>query len=268
MQVLESKQFGMADFEPYEPSNGEPVAFIAQPVIHNEKVQMIVALQLSLKAINSIMQQRQGMGDSGETYLVGPDKLMRSDSSMDKTNHSVKASFADPDKGSVKTEAVTEALNGKTGRKIITDYHGKLVLSAFTPLEAGDSTWVLLAEINESEVRKPIDDLAVSIWKMSLFIALVVAFFAFFIAKGIAGPLVKAADFTKAIADGDFSTGIDISQKDEIGILANALNEMKGKISDVLKALEDQIRAVQEGRLDSRVNAEPFDGGGSVLSWE
>jgi methyl-accepting chemotaxis protein len=98
-KVLKTKQYEMADFSPYAPSNNEPCAFVAQPVIHDGKVELVVALQLSLEAINSIMQQRDGMGKTGETYLVGPDKLMRSDSFLDPANHSVKASFADPSKG-------------------------------------------------------------------------------------------------------------------------------------------------------------------------
>ena len=112
-QVLKRKQYAMADFAPYAPSNNEPCAFVAQPVVHDGKVEVVVALQLSLDAINNIMQQRDGMGKTGETYLVGPDKLMRSDSFLDPANHSVKASFAHPEKGMVDTVAAKEALAGK-----------------------------------------------------------------------------------------------------------------------------------------------------------
>jgi methyl-accepting chemotaxis protein len=141
----------MADFAPYAPSNNEPCGFIAQPEVHNGEVEIVVALQLSLDSINAIMQQREGMGETGETYLVGQDKLMRSDSYLDPANHSVKASFANPSKGSVDTEAAREALSGKTDAKIITDYNGHPVLSAFAPVDVGGTTWALLAEIDESE---------------------------------------------------------------------------------------------------------------------
>ncbi len=70
-QVLKTKAYGVADFSPYAPSNNEPAAFIAQPLVQNGKVEVVVALQLSLEAINKIMQQRDGMGKTGETYLVG-----------------------------------------------------------------------------------------------------------------------------------------------------------------------------------------------------
>ncbi|MBI4776302.1 MAG: methyl-accepting chemotaxis protein [Deltaproteobacteria bacterium] len=151
-RALETKEFGTADFEPYAPSNGEPAAFIAQPVLRGADVELIVALQLSIKAINSIMQERSGMGRTGETYLVGSDKLMRSDSYLDPRTHSVKASFADPVKGRVDTEASREALAGNEGRKIVIDYNGNPVLSAHAPLKIGETTWALLAEIDEKEV--------------------------------------------------------------------------------------------------------------------
>ena len=150
--VLNSREFGIADFEPYAPSNGEPAAFIAQPVVHNGNVEIVVALQLSIEAINSIMQERSGMGKTGETYLVGTDKLMRSDSFLDPDNHSVKASFANPNKGKVDTEASRAALAGKEENKIVIDYNGNPVLSAYTPVRVGGMTWALLAEIDEKEV--------------------------------------------------------------------------------------------------------------------
>ncbi|MDM8551017.1 methyl-accepting chemotaxis protein [Desulfobacterales bacterium HSG2] len=259
-RVLETRQFGMADFEPYPPSNNEPAAFIAQPVIHDDETELIVALQLSLEGINSIMQERTGMGKSGETYLTGSDYLMRSDSFLDPDNHSVKASFANPSEGSVKTRAVTEALAENTEEEIIEDYRGNPVLSAYTPLKVEGITWALLAEIDEAEVREPVRKLNRYIWLMALMIALVVAALAYFIARGIADPLKESADFANAVAGGDLSADIDIERDDEIGILVSALKEMKEKINDFLREMEALTWAVQEGRLDNRGDADAFAG--------
>ncbi|MFH1057414.1 MAG: methyl-accepting chemotaxis protein [Pseudomonadota bacterium] len=151
-QVLESRKFGVSDFAPYAPSNDEPAAFIAQPVVVDGAVEMVVAMQLSLEAISAVMQERAGMGKTGETYLVGPDLLMRSDSYLDPKNHSVKASFVNPALGRVDTKATHAALAGQTGQEILIDYSGKPVLSAYAPLKFGDVTWALMAEIDEAEV--------------------------------------------------------------------------------------------------------------------
>ncbi len=150
-EVVKSKDFGFADFAPYAPSNGAPAAFIAEPVLHQGEPEVIVALQLPLDAVNAIMGVRAGMGETGETYLVGPDHLMRSDSYLDPDNHSVVGSFANPAQGSVETAAVEQALGGATGAEIITDYNGNPVLSAYAPINVFGTRWALLAEIDEAE---------------------------------------------------------------------------------------------------------------------
>ncbi|MFH1416875.1 MAG: methyl-accepting chemotaxis protein [Planctomycetota bacterium] len=159
-ESLSTGKFAFADFAPYAPSNGAPAAFITRPVMQNEKTEVIVGLQLPLEGINKIMAVRDGMGKSGETYLVGQDKLMRSDSFLDSVNHTVKASFADPSKGAVDTDAATAALSGKTDAKIIIDYNGNPVLSAYTPVNVYGSTWALLAEIDEAEAMAAVQAMA------------------------------------------------------------------------------------------------------------
>ncbi|MBI4775117.1 MAG: cache domain-containing protein [Deltaproteobacteria bacterium] len=158
-KVMETGRFGMADFEPYAPSGGEPAAFIAQPVTFDGNSELIVALQLSIEAINNIMQERVGMGRTGETYLVGEDKLMRSDSFLDPVHRSLKASFAHPETGKVDTEAGREALAGRSGEKIITDYNGNPVLSAYAPIHLWDVTWALIAEMDVAEAFEAINKL-------------------------------------------------------------------------------------------------------------
>jgi len=150
-QVSETKVFGFADVQPYPPSDGKPSAFIAQPVMNQDKVEFIVAVQMTDKDINNIMQERSGMGISGKTYLVGSDKLMRSDLSSDSAKYSVKTSFANPDKERVETQSVKDALAGNKGFNIVTDYRGKKVLSAYAPLDVWGTTWALIAEIDHEE---------------------------------------------------------------------------------------------------------------------
>lgn len=161
--VMASKKFAVIDFAPYAPSNGAPAAFIAAPITHEGEVELVIALQLSLESINKIMQQREGMGKTGETYLVGPDKLMRSDSFLDPKNHSVAASFANPETGSVETDASNAALSGKADAEVIMDYNGNPVLSAYTPVTFKDLQWALIAEIDEAEALAPVKSIRNSI---------------------------------------------------------------------------------------------------------
>ncbi len=242
-KVLQSKQFALADFEPYAPSNNEPAAFIAQPVVINGKVELVVALQLSLEAINSIMQERSGMGVTGETYLVGSDQLMRSDSFLDPVNHTVAASFKNPSLGKVDTEGSKEAIAGKTGKKIIIDYNGNPVLSAYAPITLGDTKWVVLAEIDQAEAFSNLairdtygKQIGLLGWALivALSFAILILCIAYFIANSISSPLVNGVRFAEIIAEGDFTQHVDANRKDEIGALSKALNRMREKLSETL----------------------------------
>ncbi len=202
-KILKNKSFAMADFEPYAPSNGDPAAFIAQPVVHDGTVELVVALQVPMEAINGVMQQREGMGETGETYLVGPDKLMRSDSFLDPTGRTVKASFAGTvEKNGVDTEAAREAIAGMSGAKVITDYNGNLVLSAYTPVNLNDFSWALLAEIDLAEVKQPIGQLIQTIVGTALGIAIIVLVVAWLTSSTIATPLTKGGGVCPSYCQG------------------------------------------------------------------
>ena len=155
-EVLQKGDSAMADFESYAPSNGDAAAFIAHPVMVNGKLDVILALQVPMEDIDKIMQVRDGMGETGETYLIGSDLLMRSDSYLDPKNHSVLASFKNPELGKVDTEGAKAALRGEIGEKHITAYNGNLVVSAYTPLKVNGLNWALLAEIDMAEVDIPV----------------------------------------------------------------------------------------------------------------
>ncbi|MFO7930366.1 MAG: methyl-accepting chemotaxis protein [Desulfosalsimonas sp.] len=187
--VANTQGYGLADFEPYAPSNDEPCAFIAKPLVNNGHTEMIVALQLSLDAINNIMQQRDGMGETGETYLVGQDKLMRSDSFLASDTHSVQASFANPSQGKVDTEASQEALSGNTDHKVIMDYNGNPVLSAYTPIDVGETTWALIAEIDESEAFEAISAMRWALGVLGIVSLAGIILLALFITRSITKPI-------------------------------------------------------------------------------
>ncbi len=257
-QVKQTKRFGFADFEPYAPSNGAPAAFIAQPVLdRNGEIQTIVALQIPLEGINSIMSVRAGMGETGETYLIGPDKLMRSDSFLDPENHTVSASFANPSKGSVDTEAAREALTGKIDAKIITDYNGNPVLSAYAPVDVYGTKWALLAEIDETEAMAAVGKMretaaaagtALITWSAGVAIVagILIAGLAFILATSLAKPILAMVNRLKDIAqgEGDLTQRVDENRADELGDLGKWFNTFVRKVHDIICDVANATREV------------------------
>tara|TARA_R110001583_G_C5647259_1_gene408379 strand:+ start:483 stop:2555 length:2073 start_codon:yes stop_codon:yes gene_type:complete len=223
-QVKRSGSYGVVDYKPYAPSNDEPAAFIAVPV---EGSDLIVALQLSSDGTNQIMGVRDGMGETGESYLVGEDKLMRSDSFLDPEGHSLKASFAgDVSNNGVDTEAVNLALKGQSGISIIKDYNGNNVLSAYDLIKIGDFKWVILSEIDEAEAFASVNKATLLSIMLIIGAAVLVIFIGLFFSKKIASPIIIAATFAEKVAAGDLSSNITVHANDEVGMLQTALHTM------------------------------------------
>jgi methyl-accepting chemotaxis protein len=134
-----------SDLSPYGPSANEPAMFMARAMKGpNGELLGVLAFQLPVDRIRSIMQFDAGMGDSGETYLVGQDRLMRSDSRFSQQSTILKVS--------VETEAVERALKGEQGFTIMPDYRGVPVLSAYDSTQIDGHRWAILAEIDEAEI--------------------------------------------------------------------------------------------------------------------
>ncbi len=257
-EVLASKKFAFADFEPYAPSNGDPASFIASPLLNEGDVDIIVALQMPLDTINRIMGVRAGMGESGETYLVGQDKLMRSDSFLDPTHHSVVASFRDPSKGKVDTEAANEALAGNSDAKIITDYNGNPVLSAYTPVDVLGARWALLAEIDESEAMATVKEMHELVsteektllsWTtlIGIIAAVLVTMVSLFIASSISKPINRIiADLTEGAEQ----------VNDASGQVASASQQMAQGASEQASSLEETSSSLEEMASMTRTNAQ------------
>lgn len=243
-ELLKTQAFGISDFAPYAPSNDEPVAFIAIPLIHENSVKMVVALQLSDVNLSHIMQQRAGMGKTGESYLVGSDKLMRSNSFHDPVNRSIKASFANPMTGAVDTESSRAALSGETSTKIVKDYRNMPVLSAYTPIKVGNTTWALLVEMDKVEAFAAVTKLK---WWLALVILVglaVIIGIALMIIRSIKQPLNHLVNISQTVAAGNLNNEIIVTGKDEIAQLLQAFADMQAKLYDVVTSIQQAAAVV------------------------
>lgn len=239
-KVVNTQQVAIEDFQPYAPQNGEPASFIGTPLTAKTGEMIgVIALQISVDEINKIMQQREGLGKTGEAYLVGSDKLMRSDSFLDPENHSVVSSFRDPTKGKVDTEASRDALDGKTDAKIITDYLGNRVLSAYTFVDIpGDVRWALLVEIGESEAFKDVYSLRNTAFFWGVLLIGVIIVGAIVFSRSLTRPLKLAVAVAEQVSQGDLDVQFDITSQDEIGQMLMAMKKMTTYIQDVAAVSE------------------------------
>jgi len=240
-KVQISRSFEMSDFSSYAPSNGDPAGFIALPLTTDSGASVVVALQLSIEKISDVMQQRAGMGETGESYLVGSDFLMRSNSFLDPTGHSVNASFAGTVKNNgVDTEGAKLAIKGDIGQKIIIDYNGNPVLSAYTPVDINGIRWALLSEIDVAEAFEPIYTLYWSILIVVILFVLVIISVALTITKSITTPLggepSEMKNISETIASGDLTVFFEDGRESEsvYGSMKLMAKHLLGVVSEII----------------------------------
>ncbi|WP_050569174.1 methyl-accepting chemotaxis protein [Vibrio campbellii] len=248
--IRAGKQFAAVDFAPYAPSNGDPAAFLGVP-LKVEGEQWMVATQMSIDGINQLMNLRSGMGKSGETYLVGSDYRMRSDSFLDPVGRTIQASFAGTvENNGVDSDAVKRALAGESGVETIIDYNGNPVVSAYSPIDMYGHRWALLSEIDVAEAEQPIKEL-MTLNGIVLFLAVIGGIsVALVVTRAVMKPLGGEPEEMKQLmnqlAHGDLR--LNISQADE-GSLKQTLNTTASNLTVMIKGISDassQLAATSE----------------------
>ncbi len=252
---LNSGESTLKDYLPYTPSYEAPASFIATPVFNQDKKIGVLIFQMPLEPINEVMTERSGMGESGETYLVGQDMLMRSDSYLDPVYHTVAGSFRHQDKGKVDTEASRKALSGESGSEIVTDYNGNPVLSSYAPLRLGGINWAIMAEIDESEAFASVSELITMIVLLGLvFVALIVVF-AIYVARLISAPILSLGDTIQNVQQhGNFALRLDNQNHDEVGETSRAFNSLLDNMNTAVAKTNFVLAELGSGRFDEKVD--------------
>ena len=257
VKVLETKQTHFVDMSPYPPSNNEPAMFVGTPAYDEGKMIAVVVYQLSIEELNKIMHFRQGYGETQEDYLLGQDNLMRSDSILHPKVHSVKVAFANPAKSKIDTIASKEALAGKSDTRIIKDFSGENILSAYTSVKIGeDIIWGVFSEIDEDEVLEVPHKLRNQITIGALIVMSSVVLLSLFLIRiALTKPLQSfqsgVVEFFKFLnKETTEVTMLDTSHRDELGKMAavidNNIVKTKSLIEQDEALIEDVKRVVNE----------------------
>jgi methyl-accepting chemotaxis protein len=150
-------------FARYLPSCMEPASFIAAPIFDGRQLVGVVAFQIPIARADAIIGETTGMGQTGETYAIGSDRMFRSNSRFAR-DLGVTSTIIDP-RFKVDTVAVRSALDdNRSGTALAVDYRDTPVLSSWAPVtihrdEASPRDtvrWALVSEIDQSEVLAPI----------------------------------------------------------------------------------------------------------------
>jgi class 3 adenylate cyclase len=241
----------ITDFEPFQAAAGLPIAWLVSPINVAGKAAGVMALPLPISKVNRIMTADQhwktaGMGATAETYLAGPDGLMRSDSRLflqdpEKYQRDAVAAGTPPDivakalrwHGTtlvqpVQTEAFHEAQRGQIGTVTDTGYLGDHELAAYGPLTVpnSDLRWSILATRDSSEANSRLEAFTRTLIVTTAALVFVLCVFAMLIAHVFVRPIRRLQDGAEEISAGNYNVTIPVRSRDEIGDLTAAFNEM------------------------------------------
>jgi class 3 adenylate cyclase len=258
---------GFTDFEIYQPAEGQPTAWMVSPVGPQGRTEGVLALQFPSSKINRLMTfDKQwpdaGVGRTGETFLAGPDDLMRSDSRLFLENpqqyrHDVVQAGTSPDVADdairlggttlvqpIATDATQSAQRGLSGTMITTDYLGHETLQAYAPVEIGDSGlhWSIVAKIDTAEAFAREASFTRIMVLSTTAIIFIVCVAAMFLAQVFVRPIRKLEAGTRRISAGDYDVLIPPKSRDEIGDLTRAFNEMSRNLGIKEELLNEQRR--------------------------
>ncbi|MEM9418693.1 MAG: methyl-accepting chemotaxis protein [Planctomycetota bacterium] len=215
------------DFDFYEPSYGSPAAFISAPVFWNGQLIGCAVFQAPVDNINEIMSGTKGLGETGQSVLLGHDKLLRSNDRFDESATILKDGLDD--------EAVTAMLAGESGVMQVHD-HGKDLLMAFSPLNIEGLEWGIITDIEMKEVVAPSKKLKAELAGIGLGIAILVSLIGYFFSVKLVKPIAPILDRARDIAKGDLSgEALPVKTKDEFGRLTESMNEMSGALRELIQ---------------------------------
>ncbi len=249
------------DFTRYAPSDNAPAAFVARRIKARGRVIGVLMLQLPIRRINDVMQVTAGMGDTGETFLVGPDRLMRSDSRFKNTGKVLDQP--------VDSSAVDRAFDGKVGVTEAKGYRGRPVLSAFRPFRFASLNWAIMAEIDLEEIYRPIVDLRGHLTHIVLIIVVVVSIMGFLFARTIAAPLGFVGAAMQRF--GERRMVVDLPQadrRDEIGDIARVFGQVSHEIESHLEKVRTAEAEAAEKEAELRLALDNMADGIFMLDGE
>jgi methyl-accepting chemotaxis protein len=242
-KVAKNKRPGMADYARYAPSNDAAAAFVAAPVMDAQgQLSMIVATQISDRAIQEILSETTGLGETGETFLVGEDFIARSDSRLGLKLLESELTATIVKEGFRQDVAVTEKS---------VDYRDKEILSTSVKLglpaklEGVDFDWLIEAKIDQAEALAAITTLRLQALGIGIVILIVVTLVAWLVGGGFAKPIVAIAEVVREVAaNRDLTLKVESTTSDEIGQMADEFNAMLVELNTAFTEVQTVSQAV------------------------
>lgn len=251
-----------ADFAPYAPANNEQTSFMIAVVKDRvEKLQGYIALRIPVDKLNTIVQQRSGMGETSESYLVG----RSNGTSSLRSDRVVKSGHVGDEKSG---KFIELALSGQTGSGEKVGSIGEKQFIAYEPIEVHGVEWAMITTGSASEVFGAVHSLRNTMLFIILGAMFVVIGAALLTASLLVGPIKTAVVMLKDIAEGegDLTKRMVVESQDEMGEMASWFNIFMEKLQNIVKQIAIDATKLNNASSDLSFIAGQMTSGVSDMS--
>jgi len=229
----------------YDQTSQIPMLAVISPILdqndNRQSVLGVLIVKRDMISVNKIMEDRSNLGTTGETYLVNEDKLIITGSRFIKN-----ATF----NLKVDTLSVRECFEKHKSMSAIYPDYRSIPVFGVSKCES-DLGFILLAEIDASEMYLPVLNIKNQYLLIGLITAGIVGFISFLIATRISNPIVKLTRVSHDVSEGKFDVKIeDAKSKDEIGTLYKAFKEMITSLNFHITKIKDLNEELENANLD------------------
>ncbi len=251
----------------YVPTRGEPVFFSAAAVRSGTDLIGALVTEVPVSALTDVMTaqrdwHRLGLGATGESYIVGGDRTLRTDTRAWLEDPSDYLSrhlqrYDDPDAtdlidliGSpvlvqpVDNAAVTESLDGNQFSGTVNNYLGTATLAASGPATVEGVNWAVIVEVDKSESDTALNSLLRRFFLVLAILLPAIAIFGVFLARTLTKPAQTLVRSAERIAGGDLDTEISDLGQNELGDLGRQLGGVARQLESQEQAIVDEERHI------------------------
>jgi methyl-accepting chemotaxis protein len=257
----------LSDFAPYLPSYDDQAAFAAVPLLDGDRQIGVLVMQYPIDKLTEEMSSNKawkkiGLGDTGDTFIVGADKRMRTNArylveNKDAFVQQLGDKISDADRSAllkkdttvglvtIDSDATRPALAGQEGFVDFVDYRGVRSYGAYAPFTVQGLNWAIVAKIDQAEATAPVAALN----RASLLRALLIGFIVVAVAGALVAwflrrflqPINTLANTVQAVSQGDLAARSKLVEQDEIGELGRSFD----------KLLDERIAGLEKARVEN-----------------
>lgn len=236
----------ISNFAAYEPSYNQPAMFMAIPVFNGTQKVGVLAYQIPVEKIFTVMSDRTGLGQTGHSYLVSSEKTAYSNSPLE-----MGPKVLQP----VASHAIEQGLAKQSGGIASTNLKGDHTIAAYAPVNILGNDWAIITEQTTAELYAGVSSLINNIALMSVIILALTVLAGWLFARGLSLPIQTLTTAMNKLAAGDLNANTTITSQDEIGAMAKAFVVFRENAVAKKKADEDSARAAaHQQELSQKVN--------------